>query len=154
MSNQKIKNSKVKEKKAELKEEKESAAAKLKPTQKLFCELYVSKHFGNGVQAYAEAYGIDFEKTPQRYNSARAMSCELLTNINILSYIREIMPEVDLNELTVDKELMFTILQNADFGSKVAAIREYNKLKNRITEKITHGLDESLSEVSITIKRK
>ena len=30
------------------------------------------------------------------------------------------------------------ITQNADFGNKMAAVREYNKLKQRITDKIDY----------------
>ena len=41
----------------------------------------------------------------------------------------------------MDNELAFVIKQSADFGSKVAAIKEYNQLKSRVKQKIEHSGD-------------
>ena len=41
-----------------------------------------------------------------------------------------------LNDAFVDKQLLFLISQQDDKTNKNAAIREYNKLKQRITEKM------------------
>jgi hypothetical protein len=49
-----------------------------------------------------------------------------------------LLEETGFNDVAVDKQLATVITQNADFGSKVSAIREYNKLKQRITERIDH----------------
>lgn len=116
------------------------AKSKLNLTQKQFCKNYVSQEFfANGVQAYVEAYKIDLSKGGA-YNSARARASALLTNINILSYINELLDLSGLNDTFVDKQMSLLITQNADFGSKLGAIREYNKLKSRITEKIEHSI--------------
>ena len=115
--------------------------------QKAFCNLYVSKEFfGNGVESYAEAYNLDLN-TPKGYNTAKVNACKALTNPNILLYINSQLDAAGLNDNFVDKQLLFTITQNADFGSKVAAIREYNKLKARITENI------NMKVTGITVKR-
>lgn len=107
--------------------------------QELFCQLYATdrEFFGNGVESYVEAYGIDLNKKGA-YGSARATASRLLTNANILKRIDELLEVKGLNDQAVDKELAFVIVQKADLGSKVAAIREYNKLRQRITEKIDH----------------
>lgn len=111
----------------------------LNAKQELFCQLYAtnSEYFANGVQAYIEAYGIDVNKKGA-YGAARANSSQLLTKTNILKRIDELLEVNGLNDQAVDKELAFVIIQKADLSSKVAAIREYNKLRQRITEKIDH----------------
>ena len=107
--------------------------------QKKFCKTYVSQEFfANGVKAYIEAYNIKI-KNGGVYNAARASACDLLTNPNILFYINELLDLSGLNDSFVDKQMTMLITQNADFGSKLGAIREYNKLKSRITEKIEHS---------------
>lgn len=124
----------------------------LNEQQKRFCELYAySTLRGNGVQCYLEAYDTD-KDNPITYGSAKSSASTLLTNPNILSYIRELYEEVDLNDTVVDNELAFLIKQNADFGSKLGAIKEYNALKSRVKNKLdltTNGKD--LSGVQIYI---
>lgn len=101
-----------------------------------FCQLYAIGHNrGHGLQCYADAYGYDLEEKGA-YNTCKANASRLLTKDNILLYIRELFEDKDLNDTVVDNELAFVIKQNADFGSKVAAIKEYNQLKARITKKI------------------
>lgn len=119
--------------------EKEEKADKLNPNQELFCKLYASdkEFFGNGVISYAEAYGLDL-KEKGNYNTARANASRLLTNASILKRINELLEVDSLNDAFVDKQLAFVIAQNVDLSSKTAAIREYNKLKTRIVERIDH----------------
>lgn len=115
---------------------------KLTPQQELFCQLYASdrEFFGNGVQSYIEAYGVDTSK-PGWYNVAKSGACENLTKPYILERIDEIFQAHGLNDQFVDKQLEKLIVQDADFNTKMKAITEYNKLKSRITEKkdITSG---------------
>lgn len=123
---------------------------KLTPQQELFCQYYATdkEFFGNGVQSYIEAYGIDISK-PGAYNSARSSAYENLIRPYILKRIDELLDMGGLNNQFVDKQLQWVILQNADVSSKVAAIREYNKLKQRIVEKV----DVNAQVTQITIKR-
>lgn len=108
----------------------------LNDQQVRFCQLYaIGNNRGHGVQCYADAYGYDLTEKGA-YNSCKANASRLLTDDNILQYIRSLFEDKDLNDTVVDNELAFAIKQNADFGSKVAAIKEYNQLKGRITKKL------------------
>jgi len=100
--------------------------------QELFCEFYATdtEFFGNGVKSYMEAY------PDSDYNSARTNASKLLTNANILARINELLEDMALNDAFVDKQIAMLITQNADWGAKMSAIKEYNALKSRITKKI------------------
>jgi hypothetical protein len=110
--------------------------------QEKFCQLYVTdrEFFGNGVETYLEVYDIDKTK-PNWYKTACAAASRLLSNVKVCERISELLEENGLNDVHVDKQLLFLINQYSDFSSKIAAIREYNKLKQRIIEKtdITSG---------------
>lgn len=108
----------------------------LNDNQVKFCQLYATGETrGHGVHSYSIAYTVDITQ-PGGYNTCKSNASTLLTNTNILSYIRELFEDKDLNDTVVDNELAFVIKQNADFGSKVAAIKEYNQLKSRIIKKL------------------
>jgi len=108
----------------------------LNEKQELFCKYYVSKDFfGSGVESYAAAYGLDLTNQKD-YNNAKTQASKHLTNPNILLRINEELDSAGLNDNFVDKQLLFAITQNADLSSKVRAIQEYNKLKQRIIEKL------------------
>lgn len=118
--------------------DKKDEGIELNPKQKLFCEYYVSKDFfGNGVQSYFAAYSGEGEEEIT-YDTAKSNAHRLLTNAYILEYINSMLDEAGLNDAFVDKQLLFLINQNAEFPSKIAAIKEYNKLKQRITDKVDH----------------
>ena len=107
----------------------------LNEKQMLFCKYYVCEEFfGNGVKAYAKAYGIDIED-PKKYASARARAADLLTNINICNHINTELEAAGLTDNFVDKQLLFVITQHSDLHAKMKAIEQYNKLKQRITDK-------------------
>lgn len=116
----------------------------LTPKQKLFCENYVSKEFfGNGVQSYIDAYEIDLSE-PNAYNSACVGAHDNLIKPNILGYINSMLDSAGLNDAFVDKQLLFLINQNAEFSAKISAIKEYNKLKQRITDKVKQEVEVSI----------
>jgi hypothetical protein len=101
-----------------------------------FCKLFVSadsEFFGNGTQSYIEAFNVDLHKKGA-YLVSRVQASKLLTKPNILKRINQLLEDVGLNDLNVDKQLYMVINQCADLSSKVAAIREYNKLKKRIED--------------------
>lgn len=112
---------------------------KLNPKQELFCKLYASdkEFFGNGVESYGEAYGLDLT-IPKHYSAARTNASKALTNANILARITALLELGPLNDQNVDRELAFVIAQRADLGAKMAGIREYNSLKARIIKKLEH----------------
>lgn len=124
--------------KTPVKKKKRKVASKideLNIKREYFCKLYTStEFFGNGVQAYIEAYNPDQSK-PNWYKTAQGGASRLLSNAIILDRINELLDDRGLNDAFVDKQLLFLITQNVEFGAKAAAIREYNKLKQRIIEK-------------------
>lgn len=111
----------------------------LNEKQEMFCKLYATdrEFFGNGVQTYIEVYEPD-QTRPNWYKRACSSASEILSNPKVFNRINELLEDQGLNDSFVDKQLLFLISQQADFGSKVAAIREYNKLKSRIIDKIDH----------------
>ena len=122
--------------------------------QEAFCKLYSSdlEFFGNGVEAYIHSYKIERDK-PNSYKTACAAASRLLSNVKVIDRINELLDQQGLNNAFVDKQLKFLITQHADFGTKLGAIREYNKLKMRITEKhdlTTKGQPLIIKRVSYT----
>lgn len=129
--------------------ENENPESHLNERQLKFAKLYVSEDFyGNGVKAYCEAYGLD-RSDPKQYNTAKSNASDLLTNPYIIAVINKELDDAGLNNNHVDKQLLFAINQSADIGSKVAAIREYNKLRQRITEKVEAKIS---GDINITMK--
>jgi len=78
------------------------------------------------------------------YAGARASASRLLTNANTLKRINELLEVGILNDAFVDKQIAFLITQNAELGTKLGAIKEYNALKQRITKKLELGGDLTL----------
>jgi hypothetical protein len=127
----------------------------LNPKQELFCQLYVknAELFGNATWSYAEAYGYKLvelsderpknEKGEVIGKSERQLAenlCaveggKLLRKPHIQDRLTALLNEMLKDEI-VDRELAKVILQDDERPSKVAAIREYNKLKQRIIEKV------------------
>ncbi len=118
----------------------ETIAEKLTLRQEKFCQLYAldTRFMGNGVQAYLDVYDIDTTKTGW-YKTACACASILLSNSKVYTRINNLLESSGLNDQFVDKQLLFVISQQADIGNKVQAIKEYNKLKQRITDKMEHS---------------
>ena len=119
---------------------------KLTPRQERFCRLYFSsgEFFGNGVWSYIVAYDYDIPliglsslNTAQKkaYSVARSGAYDILTKPYIIKEGKKILDSLIESEV-VDRELVKVILQNKDLSSKVSAIREFNKLKGRIQNKL------------------
>jgi len=109
----------------------------LNQEQEAFCQLYTSwdkEFFGNWVQSYIEAYWPD-TTAANRYKTACSRASQLLSNVKVIARINELLEEEWLNDTNVDKQLLFLISQFEDKNTKLAAIKEYNKLKKRIEDK-------------------
>lgn len=111
--------------------------------QRLFCKLYTGnkEFFGNGVRAYAHAYGLNLT-LKRDYGTAKTNAHRLLTNADISAYITQLLDLAGLNDQYIDKQLYFLVTQNVDLSAKIAAIREYNKTRGRIihrTDLTTQG---------------
>lgn len=118
--------------------------------QEMFCQYFTSptEFFGNGVQSYASAYNVDLNTT-SGYNSAKSSATRALKNTKILRRINDLIEAAGLNDINVDKQLYLLLNQNADYKSKLGAIREYNKLKQRITEKVEHTIKPPVTKINI-----
>ncbi len=106
----------------------------------LFCKKYI-EYRGNGVRAYCDAYDLDFEDG-KVYNSSKVRASDLLTNVNIVTRIRELLDETGLNDLFVDNELKHLIWQDDDRGAKAKGIDIYNRIARRYDEKIEIKIQE------------
>lgn len=126
----------------------------LHPKVELFCKYYISdESFANGVQSYARAYGVDLEKEPQKHHSCRTRASELLKRPEVCKRIEELLDLSGLNDSFVDKQLTFVITQHADLHAKIAAINSYNKLKQRITDKVKVEHEMNFDNLSVEEKK-
>ena len=108
--------------------------------QELFCKKYI-EHRGNGTKAYCEAFEKNFYDAKE-YSSAKTLASELLTKVNIVARIRELLDETGLNDLFVDNELKHLIWQDDDRGAKAKGIDIYNRIARRYDEKIEIKIQE------------
>lgn len=134
----------------------------LNAKQEYFCRLYTqnSELFGNATMCYAEAYGFDLDSLSRErpcdlepdhehmpscppsqytvaYQTCSSNGSRSLRNAKIQRRITELLNEF-MRDDVVDAQLVKTILQDHKLDAKVAAIREYNKLRQRIVEKVDH----------------
>lgn len=118
--------------------------------QEMFCQYFTSptEFFGNGVQSYASAYNVDLN-SKSGYNSAKSSATRALKNPKILRRINALIEESGLNDVNVDKQLYLLVAQNADYKAKLGGIREYNKLKQRITDKVEHTIKPPVTAINI-----
>ena len=110
----------------------------LNQAQEKFCQVYCSpdEFFGNGTQSYMKAYGLKVNK--KNLANAKSNAYKFLSNPHILHRIDKLLQNGGLNDQHVDKQLNFLITQQSEKGVSLGAIKEYNKLKGRITDKIEH----------------
>lgn len=132
----------------------ETIADNLTLKQEQFCRYYTqrSELFGNGTLAFAKAYGYDLDSADReravdekgldipgtseydRMNLVcRSSASRLLTNDIIIKRTTQLLNE-QMNDEVIDARLTEIIVKGEDKDS-IAAIKEYNKLKQRITEK-------------------
>lgn len=132
--------------------------------QELFCELYTSnmtpRFFGSGQECYAYAYGhqsrideidalligparerkghsivaLKAEQKRKRHISSSA-GARLLTTVDIKARCNYLMDQL-FNDEIMDRELMYTLQQRHDLGSKMVAWGHAAKLRNRIRDKV------------------
>ncbi len=146
------------------KQKKEPIGKVLNPRQEKFCRNYTQNDsmFGNATLSYADAYGYDLDSLnsdpvydevwdettgkavkqilqkseyQKAYDICSKDGNRLLRNAKINDRIVKLLNEM-MTEEQADSELMKTMKQTEDYGAKLAAIREYNKLKQRISNKL------------------
>lgn len=110
--------------------------------QEAFCQLYINadrEMFGNGAQCYLSVYGAEYlikNKRPMRYEVAMASASRELRKVNVIARINSLLETGGFTNENIDKQHLFLINQHADLKTKMAAIKEFNILKKRITNNI------------------
>lgn len=135
---------------------------KLTAQQELFCRYYAQNEalFGHATFCYAESHGFDLdslsnrcpvhqEKDPEcgsacplseyrvAYSTCSSNGSRALRNAKIQDRITALLNEM-LRDEVVDSQLAKLIIQDGEPATKIAAIREYNKLRQRIVDKVEH----------------
>lgn len=128
--------------------ESEPVWEELTARQLKFIELYCGDMLGNWVQSYLEVYDIDTNKT-WWYKTACSASSRLLSNVKVYDKINSMLEESWLNDNFIDKQLLFLASQQADLTQKLWAIREYNKIKQRVVEKKEVKIEWNLTQESL-----
>lgn len=118
--------------------------------QERFCQLYAldTRFMWNWVSAYLEVYDIDTNKK-WWYKTACVCASQLLSNPKVYTRINTLLEEEWLNDEFADKQLLYVMSQQASLPAKLEAIKEYNKLKKRITDKIEHSGQVQIANINI-----
>jgi hypothetical protein len=143
-------------KKVKTAEKPPSEKPNLNPNQEAFCRYYAQGEgtFGNATLSYAAAYEFelgDLSFTDKDgnisvhpdfagdYHTCSVNGNKLLRKTEVQERITKLLNELLKDEI-VDAELAKVVKQDGDLTPKVAAIKEYNKLRGRIIDqtKVTH----------------
>ena len=111
--------------------------------EELFCQLFSqvgTEYFGNGTQSYIKAFST--KKKVIKYRLAATYAYELLKKPYIYKRINDLL-KIYVDDNVVDAQTGAVIYQWADMSSKVAAIREYNKVKGRLAPTKFKFVDEN-----------
>jgi hypothetical protein len=104
---------------------------RLKPENEVFCREYLKT--SNGTRSYALSRGANIEDA-EAYQVCAAEASRLLKHVKICARLNELMDLEGFNDTAIDKELNYLAHQHADLKVKIAAIKEYNVLKQRISK--------------------
>jgi len=142
-------------KKKDKEETPDAVEEELNIKRELFCRYYTQNDdtFGNATLSYGEAFGYKLDELPQddevrdsegriieassydkAYKVCSVMGHRLLRIASIQRRNVVLLNEL-LTDATVDSELAKVIKQNHKLDPKVAAIKEFNKLRGRIIDK-------------------
>ena len=114
-----------------------------------FCKLYIEHDVwrGNATMCYSEAFNYNLEELSKvrpkngeseyekKHRVCRVMGARLLAKTSIQKHCNKLLKKL-FTAKAVDRELTRVMTQDEDRASKMAAIREFNKLKKRITDKL------------------
>lgn len=142
----------------------------LNTRQELFCQYFVFNDVlrGNATLCYNEAYGykldelaeddavwegkklIEKSSRDKAYNLCSVEGARFLRNPRIQERLVKLRNAL-LNDEVVDSKLAETIVQDDSYHARMMAISEYNKLKQRITEKVDlTSKGEAISSITYT----
>ena len=119
------------------KKKKQENNQKITPKQELFCKMYVSDEcFGNATRAYAMAYNKDLDNKKE-YLLSKNEWCVNLTKPYLLARINELLDNAGLNKQFADTQLLFVMKQHIDLSNKMSAIKEFNRIQERLDDRKT-----------------
>ena len=111
---------------------KKEISPELRLRHRAFIQAYTTiglSTFGNGTRAYLVAFPDVQEST------ANVKACQLMKRDYIKQAVASALDCQGFNDITVDGELLSVIKQDKELAPKVQAIKEYNKLRERVREK-------------------
>lgn len=124
-------------------------AKELSLKQKLTAKYYTdidSDTRGNKYLSYAKAFKRPLKDEKQK-SSCKTLASRLFTNVDFLAFLNQkIDTTVGLDDKTVDRELKWLLLQRENHSAKVAAIREYNKLRQRYSFEYGIQIEDTVEE--------
>lgn len=97
-----------------------------------------------GKESYQEL--VESSSYDKAINICGVQGNRLLRSFKIQDRIRKLFNEMLTDEF-VDGELSKVVAQDHDLSSKMAAVREFNKLKARITDRIQHSGEVKFSKM-------
>ena len=122
-----------------------------------FAKVYVSKeNAGDPVAAYLQAYDLPQSKA----KNIKSKAYHLLREPRVMEKVENLWQEqieiLGLTDHAVDMQLAALIHQCGDFRLKLDAIKEYNRLRQRVIDKLdvtTNGQDLPASQFFIQINQ-
>lgn len=162
-----------------------SKKTKLNAKELLFCYFYTqnSETFGNATRSYGEAYDYKLDtlsheviRDDETWDKEKGLAipgeileesdyqkacnvcavegARLLRSPKIQDKLTDLLNDLLIDRI-VDRELAKVIMQDTERPAKVAAIREYNKLKQRILDKAEATLKvEAITEINYVVPAK
>lgn len=112
----------------------------LKINEKLFCEYYATSVVGtrgNATQSYVQAYP---DKNPT-LDTAGVEGWRMLRKPKIINELKRLWKLSHLTDEEVDSELAGIVRQDKDMSNKLGAIREYNRVQGRASDKLKVEVD-------------
>ena len=116
----------------------------------IFCRYFTTagEFYGNGVRSALHAHNLD-ALDQRQYRMAKTISYSYLSNEKVLKRINDLMEEGGFNDVNADKQLLFLMTQNSDYSSKLGALKEYNKLKQRVLDRMSLQVEEPVAAIRI-----
>ena len=111
--------------------------------EELFCQLFSklgTEYFGNGTRSYVKAFSTS--KKVIGYRLAATYAYDLLKKPYIYKRVNDLL-KIYVDDNAVDAQTGAVIYQWADMSAKVAAIREYNRVKGRLAATKFKFVDEN-----------
>ena len=121
--------------------------------QKLFCQYYI---FGiktgkkikwrfNGTYCYGKAY--DLKMTKKNILICAVGSSRLLRDEKVKAYMQELLKEAGLTNEVADTVLLDLMKHPSSWKARRDGLKEYNKVKGRITRKTEHSVADPLDKL-------